>query len=180
MFRKLLIGSLSVAFLISTVCAETGDDTKEVKKLQKEAAQLDRSAAQSSGNQVVLESLSGQLNVPVATLQAEQQSTKFGFGQLFIANSLAQSTGKTFDQVAQEFNSGKGWGQIANENNVKLGQVVSNLKRANHELRLADNQLKNEQNQSMHANRNQSGNSGQQRGAMGGPAAGSRGRGPRR
>ncbi len=179
MIRKLLIGSLSAVFLVSIVCAETGDDSKEVRKLQKEAAQLDNSARQSSGNQVVLESLSKQLNVPLATLQAEQQSTKFGFGQLFIANSLAQATGKTFEQVAQEFNSGKGWGQIANENNVKLGRVVSNLKRANHELR-ADNQLRNQQNQSVRANRNQSGMSGQPRGAMGGPAAGSRGRGPHR
>ncbi len=180
MFQKLLIGSLSAAFLISTVCAETGDETKDVKKLQKEASQLDNSASQSSGSQVVFESLSKQLNVPVATLQQEQQNTKFGFGQLFIANSLAQATGKTFDQVAQEFNSGKGWGQIANENNVRLGQVVSNLKRANQELRHTENQLRNEQNQSTRANGNQSVTPSQPRGAMGGPAVGSQGRGPRR
>ncbi len=178
MFRKLLIGSLSAVFLTSMVYAEKGDDSKEVEKLQKEAAQLDKSASQSSGNQVVLESLSKQLNVPVATLQAERQSSKFGFGQLFIANSLAQATGKSFDQVAQEFNSGKGWGQIANENNVKLGQVVSNLKRANHDLRRTDSQLKSGQNQSMRANRSESG--GQQHGTMGRPAAGSRGSRPRR
>ncbi len=175
MVRKLLVGSLSAALLISLAYARKGDDAKEVNTLQKQAARLDKTASQSSGNQAVLESLSKQLNVPVATLQAEQQSTKFGFGQLFIANSLAQASGKSFNQVAQEFNSGKGWGQIANENNLKLGPVVSNLKRANSQLRHT-----NEQNQSMRANGSRPAASGRQGGAMRGPAAGSRGKGPPR
>ena len=86
------------------------------------------------GGQEAIEAITGvleQFNVPVATLQAEQKSTGFGFGELSIAHSLAAATGKSFDQLAQEFKSGKGWGVIARENNVKLGRVVSDLKRAN-------------------------------------------------
>ncbi len=135
MLRKLLIWGLPMALLAMFAYAQQADDTKETRRLQKEAARLDDEARQSSGNQVVFESLSTQLKVPVATLEAEQQSTKFGFGQLFIANSLAQASGKSFDQVAQQFQSGKGWGEIARENNVKLGKVVSDLKRAGSQLR---------------------------------------------
>ncbi len=173
MFRRLLIGCLPATMLIMAVHAQSGDDSKEVQQVQKQAARLDESARQIPGNQGVFESLSKQLNVPASTLQAEQQSTKFGFGQLFIANSLAQASGKSFDEVAQEFKSGKGWGQIAKENNVKLGKVVSSIKRA-------DNHLRNERNQQLRASQSQSNASSGQRSAARGPAAVPRGRGPRR
>ena len=114
--------------------AQSENDSKDAQRLQKEAARLDKQAGQGTGNQVVFKSLSDQLKIPVGTLETQRQSTKFGFGQLFIANSLAQASGKTFDQIAQEFKSGKGWGEIAKENNVKLGKVVSEVKRANKQL----------------------------------------------
>ncbi len=135
MLRKLLISCLPMTLLVAAAYAQSGDDSKEVQKLQKQAARLDDEAKQSAGNQAVFESLSKQLKIPAATLEAEQKSTNFGFGQLFIANSLAQASGKTFDQIAQEFKSGKGWGEIAKANNVKLGKVVSSAKRAGNELR---------------------------------------------
>ncbi len=136
MFRKLL--TLCAAFLLFLAFAYAApeDNSKDVQKLQKESNRLDSEAASmGAGNQAVFDSLSKQLNIPVATLQAEQQSTKFGYGQLFIANSLAQATGKSFEQISQEFQSGKGWGQIANENNVKLGKIVSGLKSSGNQLR---------------------------------------------
>ncbi|HYK89139.1 MAG TPA: hypothetical protein VE398_10235 [Acidobacteriota bacterium] len=135
MLRKLLIWCFPLALLVTGAYGRPGDDSKEVQQLQKNATRLNDEAKLSKDNQVVFESLSKQLKVPVATLQSEQQSTKFGFGQLFIANSLAQASGKTFDQIAKEFKSGKGWGEIAKENNLKLGKVVSGLKRAGNQLR---------------------------------------------
>ncbi len=168
MLRKLLIWCLPMALLVTSAAARQTTDTKESRQLQKEAARLDDEARQSSGNQVVFESLSEQLKVPVATLEAQQQSTKFGFGQLFIANSVAQASGQSFDQVAQEFKAGKGWGEIAKENNVKLGKVVSSLKHAGSQLR--DGRMQQVQ------------ATGSQPGAMHqhGPAAGPKGKGPHR
>ena len=129
MLRKLLLLSLTLALAAVSALAQSTDSPKDLKEMQKQATRLDSKASQGEGT--VLNSLSTQLNVPVATLQAEQKSTNFGPGQLFIANSLATASGKTFDQIAQEFKSGKGWGEIAKENNLKLGKVVSDLKRAN-------------------------------------------------
>lgn len=175
MFGKILVRCLPIALLATAVYAQTGDDSKEAKELQKQAARIDREAGQSTGNQAVLNSLSKQLNVPAATLQAEQKSTKFGAGQLFIANSLAQASGKTFDQIAQEFKAGKGWGEIAKENNVKLGKVVSSAKRAGKQMREERTQA-----QAAKSNGAQRGASRQQgaspRGGMGSTP---RGRGPR-
>ncbi len=100
--------------------------------MQKQATRLDNESTQSQ--ETVFNSLSKQLNVPINTLRAQQTSTSFGPGQLLIANSLATAGGKTFDQIAQEFKSGKGWGVIAKENNLNLGRVVSDLKRANKQV----------------------------------------------
>jgi hypothetical protein len=129
MLRKLLVWSLPLALAIATTFAQTTDQSKNLKEMQKQATRLDKSSNQ--GQEAVFNSLSQQLNVPVDTLKAQQTNTKFSPGQLFIANSLAASSGKTFDQLAQEFKSGKGWGEIAKEDNLNLGKVVSDLKRAN-------------------------------------------------
>jgi len=134
LLRRLLVWSLPWTLAAAGVFAQSTNDSKDLQEMQKQATRLDSEASQSQGHEAVLESLSKQLNVPVATLQAEQKSTNFGFGQLFIANSLAAASNKTFEQVSQEFKSGKGWGEIAKENNVKLGRVVSDLKRANKQV----------------------------------------------
>jgi len=134
MFRKLLVWSLPLALATFAAVAQTTDQSKDLKEMQKQATQLNKESSQPQGQEMVLNSLSKQLNIPVATLQAEQKSTNFGPGELFIANSLAAASGKTFDEISQEFKSGKGWGQIANENSLKLGKVVSDLKRANKQI----------------------------------------------
>ncbi len=135
MLQKVLVSCFSATLWLTIVYPQTGGDSKEVQQLQTQAARLDDEARQNTGNQPVFESLSKQLNVPVDVLQADKQNTGFGFGQLFIAHSLAQASGQSFDQLAGEFRAGKGWGEIAKENNLKLGKVVSGLKRAGNDLK---------------------------------------------
>jgi hypothetical protein len=129
MLRKILVWSLPLTLAVVTAFAQTTDQSKNLKEMQKQATRLDKSSNQ--GQETVFNSLSQQLNIPVDTLKAQQTSTNFSPGQLFIANSLAAASGKTFDQMAQEFKSGKGWGEIAKQDNLNLGKVVSDLKRAN-------------------------------------------------
>ncbi len=139
MFKKGMLLLFTMAFVgtfaLTTWARQTQTstdktNTSEMRELEKQARLLDDQAAKEP-NDKTFALLSKQLNVPVATLQEEKQNTKFGFGQLFIANALAKSTGKTFDQIAQEFRQGQGWGQIANQNGVKLGSVVSQIKSSN-------------------------------------------------
>ncbi len=134
MLRKLFIFCLPLLLAATAAVALAVDETRDLRDMQKEADLLDVEARQNQGQDTVFTSLSKQLNIPVDTLKAQQQSTNFGFGQLFIANSLASSSGKTFDQIAQEFKAGKGWGEIAKENNVNVGKIASNLKHANREV----------------------------------------------
>lgn len=133
MLRRMFVWSLSLALAAVAALAETKDQSKSLKEMQKQATRLDAAAAGQS-QETVFNLLSQQLSIPVETLRAQQTSTNLAPGQLFIANSLAAASGKTFDQIAEEFKSGKGWGQIANESDLNLGKVVSDLKRANKQV----------------------------------------------
>lgn len=110
------------------------EKSKEVEKLERHAQELDQEARNTEKQDRVYEKLSEELSVPVATLKKQRERTGFGFGQIFIANALAKESGKSFDQVAGEFRSGKGWGRIAKENDVKLGRIVSDMKRSTRSL----------------------------------------------
>ncbi len=139
MFKKgillLCTMALAGAFVPASGAGQTQTSAEKTRssdigELEKQARLLDDQAAKEP-NDKTFTLLSKQLGVSVTTLQSEKQSTNFGFGQLFIANALAKSSGKTFDQIAQEFRQGQGWGKIADQNGVKLGSVVSQIKSSN-------------------------------------------------
>ena len=77
--------------------------------------------------------MSADLRVPVETLR-QQRASGLSFGNLFIANSLAKVSGKSFDDILTARQSGRCWSTIAKENNVRLGEVVSQLKRSSRSL----------------------------------------------
>lgn len=123
---RLILLSLASALAILAVApwwsAESG------AALDDQAAAVNRSARTPEGERVVADRLSRDLGIPATTLEAQRQQTKLGWGELLIANRLAQTTGLTFDKVVSEFRSGKGWGQMAGEHNVNLGKLVSEVR----------------------------------------------------
>lgn len=102
--------------------------------LDDHAKAINRAAATPEGGQRVVEHLSKELNVPAASLRAQREQSKLGWGELSIANRLSQKTGVPVDQLIAEHKSGKGWGVIAKERNVKLGPMVSELKKSDQAL----------------------------------------------
>jgi len=77
--------------------------------------------------------ISDETGVPVATLQAERASTGLGWGELEKAHLLANASGKSFDEIVALHNGGEGWGQIAHDNGLNLGKVVSNARQSSKE-----------------------------------------------
>ena len=75
-----------------------------------------------------LDRISAETGVPVATLQAERASTGLGWGGLEKAHLLANSSGRSFDDIVALHKSGEGWGKIAHDNGLNLGKVVSNAR----------------------------------------------------
>jgi|SRR5215469_296860 len=77
--------------------------------------------------------ISDETGVPVATLQAERASTGLGWGELEKAHLLANASGKSFDEIVALHKGGEGWGQIAHDNGLNLGKVVSNARQSSKE-----------------------------------------------
>jgi hypothetical protein len=74
--------------------------------------------------------ISAQTGVPVATLQAERTSTGLGLGELenahLLANALAaKGSNLTFNDLVAMHRAGEGWGEIAHDNGLNLGRIVS-------------------------------------------------------
>jgi hypothetical protein len=118
--RKL---TLILAAFLSLGAAVVNAD--EIVILERTASDFDAWGARPDGRERVLSAISGETGVPITTLEAQRNSTRLGYGGLFIANSLASATGQTFDEIAALKASGHGWGWIAKQNNVKLGPIVS-------------------------------------------------------
>jgi predicted GIY-YIG superfamily endonuclease len=95
---------------------------------------VNRTAKTPEGEQRVVEHLSRELNVPAATLRAQREQSKLGWGELAIAYRLSQETKIPVDQLIAEHKSGKGWGQIARENKLKLGPILSKVKKSSQAL----------------------------------------------
>jgi hypothetical protein len=83
--------------------------------------------------------ISAETGVPVATLQAERASTGLGWGGLDNANLIANASGQSFDMIVGKFHSGEGWGKIAHDLGLNLGQLVSAAHRSSHATMHAHN-----------------------------------------
>jgi hypothetical protein len=104
-------------------------DKGKGKASGKEAHDMTHSDA--TGGADVLNRLSRETGVPVATLQTEKSSTKLGFGDLEIANLLAKASGQRFDSIVAKFKAGEDWGKIAHDMGLNLGKIVSDAHRSN-------------------------------------------------
>jgi len=83
--------------------------------------------------------ISAETGVPVATLQAERASTGLGWGALQNANLIANASGQSFNMIVGKFHSGEGWGEIAHDLGLNLGQLVSAAHRSSHATMHAHN-----------------------------------------
>src|SRR5262249_54391704 len=84
------------------------------------------------GQTRVLTRISNETGVSVDTLQTQKSATGLGNGELEKANLLANATGKNFDEIAAAHQAGEGWGEIAHDNGLKLGKLVSQAHRSSH------------------------------------------------
>ena len=122
--RNLILAAL----LFSGAAIAQADD---IVILERTANDFDTWGMRPDGRARVLTAISRETGVPITTLEAQRNSTRLGYGGLFIANSLASATGQTFEEIAALKASGHGWGWIAKQNNVKLGPIVSRARHAN-------------------------------------------------
>jgi len=136
--NKSLMKSSKLPFLMAVLLGITVPIlADEAADLDKQVEQIDQVVPEPAAPKEVVESVSEETlqevskktRVPVEKLEKQQAQTKMGSGSLYIANVIAAKSGKSFEEIAAAKKSGKGWGQIAKDNGVKLGPLVSETKK---------------------------------------------------
>jgi hypothetical protein len=90
-------------------------------------------------NAAPVQRISDETGVPVDTLQTERTSTGLGWGELENAHLLSNATGQSFDDIVALHQGGEGWGKIARDNGLKLGDIVSAAHRSSQAASHAQN-----------------------------------------
>ncbi|PYO53567.1 MAG: hypothetical protein DMD84_05470 [Candidatus Rokuibacteriota bacterium] len=121
---------------------DVNDNQKHERQLQADAKQLDADAARASstpdGQRRVAERIAKEFKVQTSVV-TDLRNRIGGYGQATIALALSQELMKTnktlsqpaaLEQVVALRQARKGWGAIAKELGVKLGHVVSEVKKA--------------------------------------------------
>jgi hypothetical protein len=130
MKRTILCLTLALGLILPVRADEAVDLDKQVEV-------IDKTDQQAPQPEQPLTEVSRKTGVPEKKLKEQKAKTKLNSGGLYIANTLAAKTGKSFDEIMAQKNGGKGWGQIAKENNVKLGPLMKEAKQLEKDQRAA-------------------------------------------
>ncbi len=118
------------------------DEQRNAAQLRADADRLNSKAAQASstseGAQKVVSALAKEFKVPEGTVMSLREQKKLGFGEIAIVLSLAQEVVKrdkvpfdvAINRIMARREAGAGWGEIAHDLDLKLGNVVSDIKKA--------------------------------------------------
>lgn len=129
----------------------TDGERKTAEELQVEQKQLDTDSARvmsatPDGRRRVAETIARQFNVSEKVVN-DLRGRKLGYGEVTVALALSQQLGKrdrtltqqqAVDRIAALRKSGQGWGVIARDLNLKLGDVVSDVKKTDTQLAKLD------------------------------------------
>jgi hypothetical protein len=128
----------AVLFMFSMtgiMAASAATASKDEKKLDREATELDHTAGTPKGETVVMQKLEKEFNVSESTITG-LRGQKLGFGEIAIVLGLASKEpgGITDANISSimTLRAGPpvmGWGEIAGKLGVNLGSVVSSVRR---------------------------------------------------
>ncbi|MBI3635892.1 MAG: hypothetical protein HY216_06695, partial [Candidatus Rokubacteria bacterium] len=143
MFRSMLIVAITMLFASPAAAQTTPPDNGEAQhaqRLEREAKTLDAAAARAGtpqGQQRVADAIATQFKVD-QTVVNDLRAKNLGFGEVTITLGLAQELVKkdptltqqqAIDKILAQRASGRGWGVIARDMDLKLGKIVSEVKR---------------------------------------------------
>jgi len=136
------MAGVALAFPVTAPADDVQDNQKHERQLQADAKQLDADATRASstpdGQRRVTERIAKEFKVQPAVV-TDLRNRIGGYGQATIALALSQELMKRDKTLTQQAalntilaqrQAGKGWGAIAHELGLKLGHVVSDVKKA--------------------------------------------------
>jgi hypothetical protein len=103
-------------------------------KLNNAAEAIDKEASTSEGTTRVTRKLSEQFGADEEVITGLRDQG-YGFGEIAIALSLAAESGKDVNTILAMKTDEVGWGKVAKESGVKLGRVVSSVRKSSHAIK---------------------------------------------
>jgi hypothetical protein len=85
---------------------------------------------------LVLTAVSQQTRVPEKTLRSQMNATHLGYGELLVANSLVEGSGKNLKEVLA-MKKGTGWASLSIELRIDPNSIVNRLRNAEKRVRTA-------------------------------------------
>ena len=138
----LLIVGVALGLPMGALADDAKDIQKHERQLQADTKQLDADAARAAGTpdgqRRLNERLAKQFNVDPSVVTG-LRNRNLSPGQATIALALSQQLMKqdktlsqqaALDKIVAERQAGKGWGEIAHNHDLKLGRVISDVKKA--------------------------------------------------
>lgn len=138
--KKIVMMALGL-LLCAGMLVRAEEKPPDEKKLDKASMEVEDDAGKPEGGAVVVDKLKAEFGVDEARIQGLRDQ-KLGYGGVSIALSLAQTMpGGITDENVQKIMTLRqgppvmGWGKIAKELGLKLGPVVSKVKKVSAEAR---------------------------------------------
>lgn len=82
-----------------------------------------------AGKKLALNAVSQETNVPEKTLQAHMTATHLSYGELLVAESLAQGSGKSITAVVA-MKQNKGWADLSRQEKIDPNSIINRLQGA--------------------------------------------------
>ena len=95
-------------------------------------------AVDRAADQAIAQRLAKALGMDASTLQVQRTQTKLGWGDLVIANRLAQATGFSFTKIVDEFQRAKAWEPVVQDHGADLTRLIGDTKQARTALEAAE------------------------------------------
>jgi hypothetical protein len=120
---KIVIPLLVVCLL----CTATAMQAENEAVLNQAIKDLNARAKTDADKKFVLAAVSQQTQVPEKTLQSQMATTHLNYGELLVADSLAEGSGKTLTNIVA-LKQGKGWAALSQEVKINPSSVLERLR----------------------------------------------------
>jgi len=139
--RRLQLIFAGIFLCAAVIPAFAQKNSREERELETSSRELNKSAAKPEGAQRAADRIKAEFGVDDARVQSLRDKN-MGYGEISIALGLAQGLpGGITDENVQKIMALRqgppvmGWGKIAKNLGLKLGQVMSNVKKMSAEMR---------------------------------------------
>jgi hypothetical protein len=113
--------------VVCSLCTATAIQAENEATLNQAIIALNAHAKTDADKKLVLAAISQQTQVPEKTLQSQMATTHLNYGELLVADSLAEGSGKTLTSIIA-LKQGKGWADVSKEVKIDPGSVVGRLR----------------------------------------------------